>query len=263
MRFGFTGLRRFGRGGLNGFKAGFKAMASGGARINSGPKPRNSLSDKALGTLGAVVNGMGDGLVLAGRRLAPDADDDTALRLAVAGISHDLVMAGRGMELVTIFTAGIERMERMRPQGGPNGSGSSLLDRAMRSLPGAEEAATGTNRAQGAEPERQNPATVRLPGIFPGDAESPARDLGGIFRADQPVFSPQGSLFPAFGPGAGGGSVAGPVGQGRAAAGGGARPGQVPPTPPAPQTPAQFHPRAENFEIFQGQPLDPGRDGRA
>jgi hypothetical protein len=164
----------------------------GGHRPGSGRKSTKSASAEALATLDAVVYGLGDSLVLAGRQILPDAEDADAMRAAVAGIGHDNILAGNGMRVVELFTAGLERLTRAREAGGGD-KPKSLIIEAMQNLPGQSEA----------EPEAA--PVARLPGLGSGDSRPQVPALERAIRPDQPVFAPQSSLFPAFGPGAGGG----------------------------------------------------------
>jgi hypothetical protein len=214
----------------------------GGYRPGAGAKKRKGLSADALETLGAVVYGLGDSLVLAGRQIVPEANDAEAMRLAVAGISHDNILAGNGMRVVELFAAGLERLTRAQPGG--EDKPKSLILEAMQALPGAQ---MGTEQAQDEPEPEATPALARLPGLGAGDSKSSVPALERSIRPDQPVFAAQGSLFPAFGPGAGGAS---------------AHPAGRPPTPPAAPALVGLTLRAENLEkIVPGTEKAPAGGG--
>lgn len=208
-------------------------MAGGGYRPGSGRKPKApSLSEEALASLAAVVYGLGDSLVLAGRQIVPEAEDPEAMRAAVAGIGHDNILAGNGMRVIELFAAGLERLTRV--SGGEKQAPKSLLEEALRALPGTE---SGNEWAQGDPYQDPKPDVARPVDSRTVDRKSSVPALEQKVRPDAPVFQPQGTLFPALGPGAGG------------RAGAPAEPPLPPRTPPPRQG---FHLGAENFDFSGG-----------
>lgn len=171
----------------------------GGYRAGSGRKRAKSLAPDALETLSSVVYGLGDSLVLAGRTILPEATEAEAMRAAVAGIGHDNILAGNGMRVVELFAAGLERLTRAQPDGGQGGA-KSLLESSLAGLPGQ----MGGDRAEAETGTGHTPDAARDTGNGAVDAKSSVPALAGKLRHDRPAFAPQGSLFPAFGPGAGG-----------------------------------------------------------
>jgi len=156
----------------------------GGPRAGAG-RPEGGIS----ATRRLLVRALTRGLAIAGRSKGLEGTDDEVATESAARIAADLIVAGRGDEVLKLLAVASPANE---PAGGKDGE-DSLLSRSLRRLPGMGSGAVPVPaRSQVIEAEAAEGLQSQENASGPTDTQSSGPGLAPFFAPQLPLVAPPG-----------------------------------------------------------------------